>query len=70
MTRVNECFAYVLLILSNHAPKRKNIEGQHHSLLAKDLGFIDLVLPEARGTRILNTTLGTGKVHMMSPEGL
>lgn len=70
MTRVNEFFAYMPLILSNHAPKRKNIEGQHHSLLAKDLVLTDLVLPEARRTRILNTTLGTGKAHMMSPEGL
>ena len=62
--------AYMSLILSNHAPKRKNIEGQHHSLLEEDLVLIDLVLSEARGTTILNTTLGTGKVHMMSPEGL
>lgn len=58
------------LILSNHAPKRKTTEGQHRFLLAKDLVLIDLVLPEARGTRILNTTLDTGKVHMMSPKGL
>lgn len=50
--------------------KRKYIEGQHHSLLAKDLVLIGLVLPEAKGTKILKTTLGTGKVHRMSPEGL
>lgn len=50
--------------------KRENTEGQHHSLLAKDLALISLVLPEAKGTKILKTTLGTGKVHRMSPEGL
>lgn len=70
MTRVNECFVYMPLVLSNHAPKQKNIEGQHHSLLVKGLVLIDLVFPEARGTRIFNTTLDSGKVHMMSPEGL
>jgi len=70
MTGVNEHFAYLPLILSNHAPKSKNIEGQRHSLLAKDLVLIDLVLPEARGTRVFKTTLGTGTVHTISPESL
>lgn len=50
--------------------KRKNTEGQHHFLLGKYLVLIGLVLPEAKGTKILKTILGTGKVHRMSPEGL
>lgn len=46
------------------------MEGKHHSLFAKDLVLIGLVLPEAKGTKILKTVLGTGKVHRMSPEDL
>lgn len=54
------------LILSNHAPKRQNIEGQHHSLLAKDQVLTDSVLPKAIGTRILQITLGSVKDHVMT----